>query len=80
MLLRSTHQQKQQQQQRPQNPLLLPYAAPTTPTTLAGGAPQPNFVPMDMTPEQFVKEQMHIQAKEMLGRQIPRNVPQEPMN
>ena len=37
-------------------------------------------MPMYMKPEQFVQEQMHIQAQEMLGRQLPRNVPQEPIN
>lgn len=40
----------------------------------------PTFMPMYMTPEQFVQEQMHQQAQELVGRQLPRNAPQEPMN
>ena len=33
-----------------------------------------NINPIYMTPEQFVQEQMHQQAQEMLGRQLPRNL------
>lgn len=32
------------------------------------------YDPVYMTPEQFVQEQMHQQAQEMLGRQLPRNL------
>ena len=42
-----------------------------------------NFVPLYVTPEQFVQDQMHLQAQEMLGRQLPRNTPtpqDTPMN
>ena len=46
------------------------------------GSPVPAFrsdqqVPVFMTPEQFVQEQMHLQAQEMLGRQLHRNSTQD---
>ena len=64
-----TNQQQQQQPLPPQQ------QGPSNVNT--------NFMPLYLTPEQFVQEQMHAQAQEILGRQLPRNpaAPQDtPMN
>ena len=45
--------------------------------TLLNNSGRQESQPLYMTPAEFVQEQMHIQAQEILGRQIPRNTPQD---